>query len=182
MEIPWPLNTSFRITSREGVEIWSVSTKSDPKHGIIGEETSLGKSLLFSGSKRLRAFPFPDNSKFIYKIIGIKPPGAEENSFNTPLDYYLESYRSDPHGMRHNPYMKDICLNCGHQNPPTIEDIKYCEVCNTRWYRDHCWNCKNKYLDSRDPDTPRCSRCRYWICAKCRNCFCDSGFIWVESF
>jgi hypothetical protein len=182
MDIPWPLNTKFNIRSQDGDDTWIVSNDSDTKNGVISEKTPLGKSLLLSGEQRYCSFITPDNRLCKFTIIGIKPPGYDENVFSSPIEYYLDRYRSDSRGIRNNPYMSNMCLDCGHQNSPTLPGIKICEVCNTFWYRNHCWKCTKGQLDSRDHKTPRCPKCRYWICADCGACYCGSGFLWKSHY
>ncbi len=36
-------------------------------------------------------------------------------------------------------------------------------------YVNHCWNCKGR-IDSRDPSTPRCHKCRWYRCPACTSC------------
>lgn len=176
MEIPWPLNTTFRIHSQQdGEETWTVKLESDPRNGIIGEKTPLGESLLLSGENRKGAFIAPDKARFEFKIIGIKTPQHDENIFIAPVEYYLYEFRLDPGGIRHNSYMANICIKCGHQNTAALPGHKVCEKCKKKWYRDKCWKCQNP-IDSRDPGTRKCPRCRYWICASCNSCFCQVTF------
>lgn len=182
MQIPWPVNTSFRILSENGEEIWTVAAESDPERGITSKETPLGKSLLFSASQEICSLQLPDGSEFAYRILSVRLPGANENVFASPLDFYLDEFRNDPAGIRLNVHMADICLNCGNQSPFVYEGKRVCPHCGIWWYRDHCWRCKDQHVDSRDPRTPRCPNCRYWICAKCDACFCDTAFLWTRDF
>ncbi|MEW6086606.1 MAG: GreA/GreB family elongation factor [Chloroflexota bacterium] len=182
MEIPWPINTVFRIVSQDGEETWTVAAESDPRRGITSYESPLGKSLLFSAGQEMPSFQLPDKSEFTYKILSVKPPGVIENAFASPLDFYLDGYRSDPGGIRLNTYMANICLECGNRSPIEFEGKRVCLNCEIWWYHDHCWRCKDQHVDSRDPRTPRCSKCRYWICAKCDACFCNSAFLWTRDF
>jgi hypothetical protein len=175
MEIPWPLNSTFRISSQYGDEIWTVAYEPDPQNRITGENSPLGESLLLSGKNRICSCMTPDNTPYKIKIIGIKTPENDENIFSSPVEYYLSRYRSDLSGIRNNSFMANICLNCGHQNTPTLPGDKVCEECNTEWYRYHCWNCQRP-IDSRDPGTPRCRRCHFLVCANCKSCFCQVNF------
>ena len=179
MEIPWPLNTTFRILSPEdGDENWVVSTNSDPRNNIISNETALGKALILSNEIGKCSYITPEKKEMVLFILGIKPPETDWDIFKSPIEYYLAMFCMDPTGIRHNHFMADICLECGHPNPPTLPGVRTCEECGTTWHTTHCWNCGSE-VDSRDTKTPLCSRrCGGCICANCGRCFCDTNFLW----
>jgi hypothetical protein len=35
---------------------------------------------------------------------------------------------------------------------------------------NHCWSCKNHYVDSRDATTPKCKACGWHKCSHCGAC------------
>lgn len=182
MSIPWPSNTVFYIRSKAGFETWTVSFEADTANGQISAESPLGKSLLNAKNGGVKAIRLPDQKAFLYKVISIRPSGGKETQFTTALEFYVDAYRTDASGIRLNPHMKGICLECGHYTPGAGEGRTICIECGNWWYRDHCWNCKTYDVDSRDPTTPRCSRCRYWRCVHCGQCFCNSDFLWNHEY
>ena len=177
MIIPWPLKTTFIISSSYGDETFTVvAGKSDTANDIISKDSPLGKSLLLSGASKDGSYETPDKQVIQYKIIRILTPPDNNDSFKSPLDYYLITYRTEPKGIRNNPYMASICLTCGHENIHTLSGYLTCEVCKTSWYVNRCWHCINKRVDSRDPRNHHCHKCNGYKCAECGNCFCDKTF------
>lgn len=179
MEIPWPINTTFRIYSEEGGnENWIISYESNPRNRIISKETPLGKALILSGDNRICSYVTPDKRSVGFEILGIKPPKADWDIYISPLEYYLDLFCADPSEIRYNHFMANVCLACHHQNQPTLPGVRTCEECSMTWHTNHCWNC-NSPVDSRDPKTPLCSRrCGGCICANCGKCFCEARFLW----
>jgi hypothetical protein len=114
-----------------------------------------------------------------YLIISIKLSGEEDDRFNDPLDYYLKVFRANPSGIRHNPFLANVCIKCGHQNLISPPGTKYCENCGASWLTDHCWNCRSP-VDSRDQRTPRCRKCKRCICVNCGRCYCDANFLFTK--
>lgn len=171
MNIPWPLKTTFLI-HMQGEETWIVDEEANLKQGVVSKESPLGKSLLYATKNKLNSYELPDGTELNYMVISIRPRGDQETQFDNAFDYYLDSYRNDSSGIHLNPYMRGVCLECGHTNPGAGEGQIVCENCGEWWYRDHCWNCK-KDIDSRDSKIQRCKKCKYWICAHCDSCFCN---------
>jgi hypothetical protein len=103
MEIPWPLNTTFRIYSGEdGEENWIVSNKSDPGNRTISNLTALGKALILSGENRKGSYITPDERPVGFVILGIKPPYADWDIYKSPFDYYIDMFYTDPSEIRYN--------------------------------------------------------------------------------
>lgn len=86
-----------------------------------------------------------------------------------------KKYAGDPHGIRNEERLCDICLQCGSRagdKSPQEPSFKVCPNCHNEWYTNHCWNCKEGRVDSRDPETPQCPACGWYKCA-CGACHMD---------
>ena len=93
------------------------------------------------------------------------------------LQNLLQKYRADPRGIRNEPRMRAICLQCGSRNVtlkcPEEYYVKHCQDCGSEWYTNHCWNCDDGLVDRRDPETPKCHECGWYRCYKCGACRLD---------
>lgn len=180
MTIPWPTNTTFKILIEGTIEIWKVSDQFNRKEGIINKESALGNSLIFSEDNKYWKYKTPKGVLINYEILSIRLPGETDEFLGMPLDFYYSNFNEDPQGIRHSPFMANICIECGHENEPVPQGTRTCEACGNSWIWNHCWSCKS-LVDSRDPKTPICSKkCGGCHCANCGHCFCDANFLWTH--
>jgi hypothetical protein len=86
----------------------------------------------------------------------------------------IAQFRADPTGIRHAATLREVCLNCGSEHvrcqSDTLPLILACPDCSTKWSASACWSCTTGLLDTRDPETPRCEKCRWPKCAVCGAC------------
>ncbi len=78
-----------------------------------------------------------------------------------------------PRGIRLQHELRTVCLQCG--STATGTSFLTCTNlrCRSMWRVNHCLICKEP-VDSRDPETPRCAKCGWLICASCLACTCLS--------
>src|ERR1019366_363057 len=71
-----------------------------------------------------------------------------------------------PRGIRLQRELRTVCLQCG--STATGTSFLTCTnlQCRAKWRVNRCLVCKQP-VDSRDPDTPRCAKCGWLICARC---------------
>jgi hypothetical protein len=100
---------------------------------------------------------------------------GEDNSTSDP--WVEDSAEDSPNqdrsyaGIRHQKKLRARCLRCG----AAAEGKSFLKCndpkCGTTWRVNRCRICKQP-VDSRDPETPRCSKCGWLICATCNGCNC----------
>jgi hypothetical protein len=78
-----------------------------------------------------------------------------------------------PCGVRLQDKLRTVCLRCG--SYATGRSFLTCanSQCRATWRVNRCRGCKQP-VDSRDPETPRCIKCGWLICASCLACNCPS--------
>lgn len=107
---------------------------------------------------------------------GHRPQSCIDSSQS--LHSLVTRYRANQRGIRFEPAMTTVCLECGYETaqPYTAHGGWECSQCQLRWYRNSCWSCSAP-VDSRDPDTPDCP-CGWSRCATCHACskLCPSCF------
>ena len=82
---------------------------------------------------------------------------ANEEAERAQLNRLLLRYQSNPARVRFEDPLRNVCLKCG--TSVNWEGLtRKCPSCKESWYSSHC-SCQNGRVDSRDPDTPRCSDC-----------------------
>ena len=76
-------------------------------------------------------------------------------------------------GIRLQHELRTVCLQCG--STATGTSFLTCTNlrCRSMWRVNHCLICKES-VDCRDPETPRCAKCGWLICASCLACNCLS--------
>jgi len=93
---------------------------------------------------------------------------ANEEAERAQLNRLLLRYQSNPARVRFEDPLRNVCLKCG--TSVNWEGLtRKCPSCKESWYSSHC-SCQNGRVDSRDPDTPRCSDCGWLRCADCGAC------------
>lgn len=113
-------------------------------------------------------------------------------------------YRSSTAGVRNKLELQNTCLSCGSTGVALLVgkfgSNRSCIRCKAEWYVNHCWSCRNHYVDSRDAASPKCTVCCWYRCSHCGACkqsgcstnpysahrrFCDqdpSDFVDVDGF
>jgi hypothetical protein len=78
-----------------------------------------------------------------------------------------------PRGIRLQSELRTVCLQCG--SGATGRSFLTCTnlQCKATWRVNRCRVCRRP-VDSRDPETPRCVKCGWLICAICLACNCPS--------
>ena len=88
-------------------------------------------------------------------------------------DDLLPEANGESRGIRLQRELRTVCLQCG----ATATGISFLTCSNLRcratWRVSRCLVCQQP-VDSRDPETPRCAKCGWLICACCRACNCPS--------
>jgi hypothetical protein len=84
-----------------------------------------------------------------------------------------ENFLGHPAGIRNMLLMANVCF-CGSNDIQRVtqqgfKPNRHCRICPREWHVDRCWNC-GSMVDSRDPETPPCSKCNWLICANCDAC------------
>jgi len=190
MTATWPLGTTFEITSQFGNETWRVEKQADVRRNGISPDATLGKSLLRGVRGKRYNYQGQDGTRYEYQLLAIRPPGTTETAVS-PLQYWLQKYRADRRGIRHNAQMREVCLRCGSQQVIAKgagsvgqRYLRICkkERCGNTWYVNRCWRCRAP-IDSRDSENPRCPKCSLFKCASCGACVCDKAKAsgWTES-
>jgi hypothetical protein len=92
------------------------------------------------------------------------------------LQQLVRHYQINGSGIRNDLRMHNLCIKCGSSN---VSYLKYhyhkiCKDCGARWYFNHCWKCHINKVDERDPETPECTVCGWYKCAKCGACSVES--------
>jgi hypothetical protein len=80
-------------------------------------------------------------------------------------------YQDDPRNIRFSRELRKVCLRFGTEASGYSFFNCPAPGCGESWRVSHCANCK-KPVDSRDPETPRCHKCGWLICANCHSCNC----------
>lgn len=79
----------------------------------------------------------------------------------------LARFQKNSAGIRKLLILRGICIECGSnkvKNKFRNKDYyKKCEICNSEWYVNHCWNC-GKFIDSRDSEIIECNICNWYKC------------------
>jgi len=102
-----------------------------------------------------------------------------EDDFELTEDLYPEAKDETakgadwPRGIRLQNNLSAVCLNCGSTGTGTTFLTCANNQCRATWRVNRCLKCK-KPVDSRDPETPRCTKCGWLICANCLSCNCPS--------
>jgi hypothetical protein len=93
-------------------------------------------------------------------------PAIPEN-----LDATWTRYTGDSRGVRLRHELRGVCIQCGSKSNGSSFFVCTNSQCGETWRVNHCGLCK-EIVDSRDPDTPRCLKCGWLICAACHACNC----------
>lgn len=79
--------------------------------------------------------------------------------------------KADAGGIRLRPELRNVCIRCGCQADGRSSRRCTNPHCREGWRVNRCGVCKAP-VDSRDPETPRCHKCGWLICANCDACNC----------
>jgi hypothetical protein len=82
-------------------------------------------------------------------------------------------YKDWPQGIRLRAEFRTVCLQCSSNATGTSFLTCGNTRCGSIWRVSRCRACKQP-VDSRDPETPRCAKCGWLICARCLACNCPS--------
>lgn len=98
---------------------------------------------------------------------------ASANRGSSEIDVLRMRYQSDPRNIRFCRELRKVCLRCGTEAEASGYSFFNCPApgCGQSWRVSRCGNCKQP-VDSRDPETPRCPKCGWLICATCHSCNC----------
>jgi hypothetical protein len=103
----------------------------------------------------------------------LEQAAAKEDEAATRSQAFVDHYRLDRSGVRLH-QVSGRCLECGSRQVVRIGEgfgpNRECKDCGATWYVNHCWSCATGEIDSRDPETPACSVCKWYKCAKCHAC------------
>ncbi len=97
---------------------------------------------------------------------------AVETARQATLQSLLTRYRKDRSGIRYEPLLRDVCLECSSSDVYTERGRHEClrPKCRAKWYASHCWKCDDGGVDSRDVSSPKCARCGWRSCSGCGAC------------
>jgi hypothetical protein len=99
--------------------------------------------------------------------------------------FHATKYRSNAAGaVFRNKSELHVCIACGCTKIERVDRTfgvtrvctrmlganRVCTRCKAEWYVNHCWSCKNHYVDSRDAATPKCKACGWHKCSHCGAC------------
>ncbi|MBE9012467.1 cold shock domain-containing protein [Pseudanabaenaceae cyanobacterium LEGE 13415] len=93
------------------------------------------------------------------------------------LEQLITKFRVDATGIRLVSQLRGVCIDCRSRNvqSKSSSSMQQCLDCKHEWYVNHCWNCQNGRIDSRDPQTPHCLTCGWHRCNKCAACKPNCG-------
>lgn len=86
---------------------------------------------------------------------------------------WWHNYLKKPVGIRHQEDLRLWCVKCYSENIFVAETKLYtfcrCKDCSFEWDFGPCWNCRQEYVDSRDPANSLC-HCGWYRCVLCKAC------------
>ena len=94
----------------------------------------------------------------------------------TEIDGFTKRFRNEPREVRNCRELRAVCIRCGSRASGTSFFKCHMRNCNETWRVNRCGKCKQP-VDSRAPETPRCPKCGWLICAACNTCNCHHRLV-----
>jgi hypothetical protein len=166
MSTLWLQGTKFTLKNRHGgVLTWTVGEEDDHRAQIISAGSKAGRQLLASLPGDAVTISGTDGGSMPWEVLEVVDEG---------LTKLLAQFRQNPRGIRNEPRMRAVCLRCGLLGAKPRSTMEYyfrvCPRCWNEWYVDHCWWCRDGWVDARDPETPLCPLCNSYRCTICGAC------------